>query len=135
MLTLGEKSVLATVLLGLSVLQLVAIATARGWIGRTAPPARRKLALWHRLEGYAAIALILVISYYCIQLYPGSGTTRVSVHIGLGITVISLSVLKVAVMRLFPRFFPLMPLLGALLFTALIAIWISSAGWYYFWLG
>lgn len=127
-----QKSITASVLLGLAVMQLVVISMARGWIGGSRPPARRRMARWHRLEGYIGIAMILVVAFFCLRLAPESDKTpRVYIHALLGVTVISLVLFKVAIMRFFPRHYSRMPLLGAALFAAIIAIWISSAGWYF----
>ena len=127
-----QKSVTASVLLGLAVLQLIAIGITRGWIGRAGRMTRRRTALWHRLEGYVGIAIILVIAYYCLQLASESQKTpRVYLHAFLGVSVIGLVLSKVAIMRFFPRQYHRMPVLGILLFFAIIATWISAAGWYF----
>lgn len=127
-----QKSITASVLLGLAFLQLLAIAVGRGWIGGAGRQTRRNAVIWHRVEGYIAFAIVLTIAYYCLKLVPGSvKTARVSVHALLGATVLGLLISKVAIMRFFRRYSGRMPTLGAVLLVAIIAIWISSAGWYF----
>lgn len=73
------KSVLATVLLGLALLQFAAIGMALGWFGAASITVRRRLRLLHRVEGYAA----------------------------------------------------LLPRIGLTLLAAVIAVWLSSAAWFF----
>jgi hypothetical protein len=127
-----QKSIAATVLLGLAVVQLIVISLARGWIGGSRPANRRRELAWHRTEGYVALTLIVVVAYYCTRLFPGSQTTRVYIHALLGVTVICLLLAKILIARVYTRFYEFLPYLGATLFLAVVALWISGAGWYWF---
>ncbi len=133
--SVSTKSVLATILLALAGPQLAAIAVAMGWLGRFSPKARRRAAQFHRLEGYAALLVILTIAYDCIfVIRPNLPVipTRAQVHSLLGGLVLSLIFAKISIARLASRF-DWLPKLGITLFVAIIAIWISSAAWYFFW--
>ncbi len=91
------KSILATLLLALAMLQLTAIAIALGWLGRFSPQARRRAALFHRLEGYAALVVILTIAYDCIFVIRPNlplVSTRAQIHAFLGASVLALIFVK-----------------------------------------
>lgn len=129
-----QKSVAASVLLALAVGQLAAISLARGWIGSGDVALRRKATRWHHAEGYLGLAIVVIVAFYCTRLLPDSvKTTRVSVHALLGTTVVSLGFIKATVARAFPQRYAWLPYLGAALFAFVVALWISAAGWYFFW--
>jgi len=130
-MTIFQKSVAASIVLGLAVLQLVAISVARRWIGRPSRELRGRATLWHRYEGFVAFTLIVAVAYYCTQLWPGSETPRVYIHALLGVTVISLILAKMLIARVYKKYYSRLPYLGVTLFFAIIALWVSSAGWYF----
>lgn len=126
-----QKSIAATILLGLAFLQLGSISIARGWISGFDQAMRSRMFLWHRIEGYLSIAIILTIAFFCLRILPDSARTgRVWVHSVLGLAVISLVLSKVAIRRKFNRYYQRLVLLGVSLLTTLIINWAISAGWY-----
>ena len=130
-LTLYQKSILATALLAIAFLQLMVMAAGRGWIGGYSLDVRRRLIQFHRFEGYIGFIIILLVAYNCVfNVGVRIGSARIAVHSLLGITVISLAMGKILINRGLRRYYPRLPLLGALLLAALIGIWIVSAGWY-----
>lgn len=127
-----QKSVICSLLLGLALVQLITIGLALGRFGNLSPAGRGKTALAHRAGGLVGLAAILFVAYYCLQLLPGSSWTgRVWMHALIGAIVLVLVVSKAAIRGAIPRLYLQLPLLGGLLFLFIIALWISSAGWYF----
>jgi hypothetical protein len=123
------KSWFATAALALGVLQLLTAA----WIYRKLP--WRKPA-WvnpvHRWSGRFAFLAILPVAYHCIfKLGFQSGDDRVLWHSLVGCFVFGAFAAKVTIVRLrgFPRF--VLPLAGGILFTTLVAVWWTSARWFF----
>ena len=130
--SLLTKSYLATALLVLALAQLTVIGLALGWFGHASPLSRRRLRLFHRFEGYIALLIILTIAYDCVfVIHPRLTPPRVTIHSFLGPAVIGLILAKFVTVRLFPRRFRLLPPMGLSLFIAIVAIWITSAAWYF----
>lgn len=128
-----QKSLAASIVLGLAVFQFIAIGIARGNLGNASSVMRRRAALWHRAEGFVVLAIVLFVAYYCIKIAPNSvKTLRVDAHMLLGVSVIGLIFSKVAIMRVFRQRYGLMPMLGVLLLMAIVTLWFTSAGWHYF---
>jgi len=138
-LTFFGKSVLATVVLGLAVLQVIAISIARGWIGNYSANTRVWATKLHRFQGYTALVIILFVAYNCVFVLglPRSAVARVIVHALLGVTVLLLLVKKIVIARVFRRYYNWLPYLGMTLVAALTSLWITSAGWYFYneWFG
>lgn len=132
-LTFFGKSILATVLLGLAVLQALAIGVARGRIGNFSASIRGQAVKLHHFQGYAGLIIILIVAYNCVYVLglPKTGTVRVITHSLLGVTVLLLIMGKIMIARVFTRYYARLPLLGALLLAAVTALWITSAGWYF----
>jgi hypothetical protein len=92
-----------------------------GWV----PPA-------HRWVGRVTFVATLPVAYHCVfKLGYQSYTDRVLVHSLLGSAFFGAYVAKVTVVRLhrFPRF--VLPAAGGLLFAVLIAVWYTSAYWFF----
>jgi hypothetical protein len=108
-----------------------------GWIFRKYPlPKPRWVNPVHRLSGALAFLLTLPVAYHCIfKLGFQSGDQRVLAHSLAGSAFFGAYAAKVTVVRLhrFPVW--VLPTAGGLLFAALIALWYSSAFWFFRLLG
>jgi len=133
---IAMKVVLTTVVGVLAVFQVVGALWLYGKLGIEAPP---WLGRAHRASGTVALGLALFVAYSCLwALGLESGTyadgesvpTRTVVHGVLGCAVIGALVVKVAAVRAkrAPGWF--LPVAGALLFTLLVAVVLTSAVWY-----
>jgi hypothetical protein len=92
------------------------------------PPAGRFWGSVHRLSGYLAILLTLPVAYHCIFLLGFETTSvRVAIHSLLGSTVYGAFLGKMIVVRSgrFPGW--ALPVAGALLFTILVGLWLTSS--------
>lgn len=130
------KVVLSTVIGVLAVLQVVGALWIYGKLGIRAPS-------WvgsaHRVSGAVALLLSVFVGYHCLwALGLESGTlpdghevpARAVVHGVLGCAVFGAVVVKVVAVRSrrSPGWF--LPVAGGLLFTLLIVVVLTSAGWY-----
>ncbi|WP_344042288.1 DUF6529 family protein [Nocardioides panacihumi] len=130
------KVVLSVVVGVLAALQIVGALWIYGKLGISAPP---WLGTAHRVTGIAAIVLTLIVAYHCLWAlglesgtFAGGGKvpTRVVVHGVLGCAVLGAVVVKVVAVRSrrAPGWF--LPVAGGLLFTLLVVVVLTSAGWY-----
>jgi hypothetical protein len=130
------KVVLSTVIGVLVVLQLLSALWLYGKLGARAP---RWLGTAHRLSGTVALLLAVFVGYHCLwSLGLESGTfhdgtevpLRTVVHGVLGCAVFGAAVVKVVAVRSrrAPGWF--LPVAGGLLFTLLVVVVLTSAGWY-----
>lgn len=119
---------LAVVAGGLAVLQLITALWMFGKLGLRAPS---RLGLVHRCLGAAAIVVSVPVAYHCLwSLGFGTYSTRVVVHSLLGCLVYGAFVTKV--IGLHTKRSPgwLVPVAGGVLFTVLVGVVLTSAGWY-----
>lgn len=127
---LSLKALLATVVLGLAVLQvLLALWMYRKLLGRSPP---RPVRLTHRVIGFALFALSLPIAVHCLIAYGVQLTsTRVAVHSLAGCFFYGAFVAKVLLVqtRKLPRW--VLPAAGGTLAIVVAVLWYSSALWYY----
>ena len=140
--TLGFSTVLAMKTVVSVVIGVLAIGQVLGalWLyGKLGIPAPSWLGAAHRVSGTVALLLAVFVGYHCIwSLGLESGTygrgekvpTRTVVHGVLGCIVFGAIVVKVVAVRSkrAPGWF--LPLAGGLLFALLIAVVLTSAGWY-----
>jgi hypothetical protein len=135
--TVIDMKVVLSVAIGvLAVLQLVGALWIYGKLGTTAPS-------WagtaHRISGAAAVALIVVVAYHCLWALGletgtfaagGSVPLRTVLHGVLGCVLIGAVVVKVVAVRSqsAPGWF--LPVAGGLLFTLIVLVVLTSAGWY-----
>jgi Family of unknown function (DUF6529) len=92
------------------------------------PPKGRFYHVVHRWSGRAAIVLTLPVAYHCIFLLGFSANSpRVLIHSLLGSALYGAVVAKVLVVRSsrFPAW--VLPVAGALLFSILLGLWLTSA--------
>jgi hypothetical protein len=86
----------------------------------------------HRWSGRLAFVVTLPVAYHCIfKLGFQSGDDRVLAHSLLGCAFYGAFTAKVLVVRLhrFPGW--VLPTAGGLLFAVLIAVWYTSAVWFF----
>ena len=123
------KAWFATAAAALAVSQLVTAA----WIFHKLPwPRPPWIPAVHRWTGRLAFACTLPVAYHCIfKLGFQSGSSRVVAHSLLGAAVYGAFAAKVLIVRLhrFPRW--VLPTAGGLLFGILLAVWYTSALWFF----
>jgi Family of unknown function (DUF6529) len=125
------KSVLATVALGLAVLQVLLAL----WIYRKLPLAGsppRPARLAHRVIGFALFALTVPIAVHCLLAYGVQLTSpRVAVHSIAGCFFYGAFVAKVLLVQ--SRRLPgwVLPVAGGVLAVVVGVLWYTSALWYY----
>jgi hypothetical protein len=93
---------------------------APGWLGGA-----------HRISGRLAFLSSLPVAYHCLyQLAFQSSSTRVLLHSLFGCAFYGAFATKVVIVR--SRSLPglALPVAGGLLFTLLVAAWLTSGGWY-----
>ena len=119
----------ATTALALAVSQLVSAA----WIFGKLPWRRPAwIASLHRWSGRLVFVLTLPVAYHCIfKLGFQKTDSRVVAHSFLGCAFYGAFAAKVLVVRLhrFPSW--ALPIAGGLLFTILLALWYTSALWFF----
>lgn len=127
---IAAKSWLAT---GAVVLAVAQLATGLAMYGRlpgvTAPP-------WagtaHRWTGRVAVLLTVPVAMHCLYaLGLQYGEPRVLVHSLLGCLVYGAFVAKMLVLTRPDAPRASLPVLGGVLFTALVAVWLTSAVWFF----
>ncbi len=130
--TVIQMKVVVSVVVGvLAVLQVLGALWLYGKLGISAPP---WLGTAHRVTGTITLLLAIFVAYNCLwALGLESGehvATRTVVHGVLGCAFIGAIVVKVVAVRAHraPGWF--LPVAGALLFTLLIVVVLTSAGWY-----
>lgn len=128
---LPAKAGLATVAVVLAIAQLVSALWLYGRLPRAAStPAW--LGLAHRWSGTAAFVLSLPIAYHCLWSLGFQTTTpRVVAHSLLGCAFYGAFATKLLVLRSkrMPNW--ALPIVGSALVTLLVAIWFTSAFWFY----
>jgi hypothetical protein len=131
--TINLKTWLATVALGLAVLQVL---TAMRLYGKIKVP--RRVPAWlgdaHRLSGTLAFLFSLPVAFHCLWALgfaPAPTTTRTLVHSLLGCAFYGAFTAKVLIVRShrLPGF--ALPLAGGLVFASLVGIWLTSALWFF----
>ncbi len=112
----------------LAVGQLVGALWMYGKLGVAAPS---WLGTGHRVFGFLAILISLPVAYHCLWSL-GFQTTdaRVVTHSLLGCTLYGAFVAKVVTVRSRDTASWQFPLVGGILFTAMVVVVLTSAGWY-----
>ena len=131
--TINMKAWLATVVLLLGTFQLLSAARL---YGKIRVPARVPpwLGQAHRLSGTLAFLISLPIAYHCLWslgFESDASETRRFVHSLLGCFFYGAFATKVLVVR--SRRVPdwALPIAGGLLFTTLVALWLTSSLWFF----
>jgi hypothetical protein len=115
-----------------AVLALFQIFTAAWIFGKLPWRRRRWVNRAHRWSGRIAFLLTLPIAYHCIfKLGFQDATSRQLAHSLLGSAVYGAFAAKVLIVRMrrFPKW--VLPTAGGLLFGTLIAVWYTSALWFF----
>jgi hypothetical protein len=113
----------------LACLQLASGARINGHI-RFPPRMPRWLPAAHRASGIAALLLAIPVGFDCVAAFGfHDGATRVLAHGLIGFILFGAFAAKVVAVqrRRRPRW--LIPVLGTILFLALIGLWLTSLGW------
>lgn len=129
--TLPLKSDLASVVLGLAVLQLLLALWIYGRLPGIGAAARR-IGSVHRGIGIAAILVSLPIAYHCMRAYGvQSFDSRVAVHSIAGCFFYGAFAAKVTIVR--SKRLPgwTLPVAGGTLVALVVVLWYTSALWYY----
>ncbi|MEO6471759.1 MAG: DUF6529 family protein [Aeromicrobium sp.] len=120
--------------IGVGVLAVGQLIGALWLYGRLKVPAPAWLGKAHRASGTLAILLSLPVAFHCLWslgFQSGANTpTRVVVHSIVGSAVYGALVVKVVAVRSKTAPGWLLPIAGGLLFSVLIAVVLTSAGWY-----
>lgn len=128
---IGIKSLLATVALGLAVVQVLLAL----WIYRKLPLAGappRPVPLTHRVVGFVLLAVTLPIAVHCMIAYGVQlGTARRAVHSLAGCFFYGAFVAKVLLVqtRRLPKW--VLPVAGGTLAVVLAVLWYTSSLYYY----
>ena len=123
---LQMKAWLATAAVVLACSQVLTAARIYELLGF--PPKGRFYRVVHRWSGRAAVVLTLPVAYHCVFLLGFSANSpRVLIHSLLGSALYGAVVAKVLVVRSsrFPAW--VLPVAGALLFSILLGLWLTSA--------
>jgi hypothetical protein len=98
----------------------------------------RRVPTWlgdaHRLSGTVAFILTLPVAYHCLWAIGFSadfGLTRVYIHSIAGCLFYGAFVAKVIVVRSHSLPGMALPIAGALVFTSLVVVWLTSAFWFF----
>lgn len=126
--TLAVKTLLATVAIVLAMVQLGSATVMYGKIrGVAGPP---WIGVLHRWSGRIAVLISVPVAVHCLYaLGLQYGSTRVLVHSLLGCLFYGVFVTKMLLLtrRGLPGW--VLPLVGGLVFTTLVVIWLASAVW------
>jgi Family of unknown function (DUF6529) len=130
---LAMKSWLATIAIALALFQLVSALRMYGRlrVPRTMP---RWLPAAHRWSGTAAFLVSLPVAYHCLWSLgfdPDPGGTRRFWHSVLGCLFYGTFATKVLVVRSHRMPGWALPVVGGLLFTVLVLIWLTSSFWFF----
>jgi hypothetical protein len=118
------KVVLATVILGLAVYQLVLAGVAYGWL--RLPFLESTAAAWtHRASGDAIVVLTILVASACIAFY---GFEDGGAHAVFGCILLGAIAVKIVVVRVGGRLSRLLPLLGVSVLALFGLTWLTSAG-------
>ncbi len=128
--TLHMKAWLVTAAVILACSQL--LTAARIYEVLRFPPKGRFYHSVHRWSGRAAILLTLPVAYHCVFLLGfGTHSPRVLIHSLLGSALYGAVVAKVLIVRSSRFAHWVVPVAGALLFSILLGLWLTSALWFF----
>jgi hypothetical protein len=129
--TINAKVWLATAAMTLGLFQLGSALRIYGKLG--ARPAPSWLGSAHRLSGTLAFVLTLPVSYHCLWAlgFTSNAGTRILVHSLVGCFFYGAFAAKVLIVR--NKSLPgwALPWAGGLVFTGLVALWLTSSFWFF----
>ncbi len=129
--TINMKSWLAT---GVGVLAIVQVALAAWLYGHIAGSAPPWVGPVHRLVGTVAFVVSLPVAYHCLWslgFETDSDQTRRFVHSILGCAFYGAFTMKVLCVRSSRMPGWALPLVGGLVFSLLVALWLTSSLWFF----
>lgn len=125
---IGMKVWLGVIAGLLALAQLISALWIYGKLGRPAP---RAVSVVHRFSGATAVLVTLPIAYHCLwSLGFQTYEPRVVVHSLLGCVFYGAFVTKIVALHTKKSPGWLLPLAGGLVFSALVIVVLTSAGWY-----
>ena len=128
--TLNMKAWLATIALGFGCFQVLSALRIYGRIGSGEPPSWLPTA--HKVSGALALVVSLPVAYHCLwALGFQDTTTRVLIHSLAGCFFYGAFAAKIVIVE--SKRLPgiALPIAGGTVFAALVAIWLTSALWFF----
>jgi hypothetical protein len=123
------KAWLATVVVALVVVQLVSALAMYGKLGQNVPAWVSPV---HRWSGRIAFLVSIPVAMHCLYaLGFQSFDTRVLVHSLLGCFFYGIFICKMLLLRRESAPGWALPVIGGVVFTALVGVWLSSALWFF----
>jgi len=120
---------LASIATALAVTQLF---SALWMYGKLPWPPRPAVSVLHRWTGTAAFVVSLPVAYHCLwALGFQDQTVRTLNHSVLGCVFYGVFTTKMILLRVRRAGSWLIPIVGGILFTVLIGVWLTSALWYF----
>jgi len=125
------KSILATLVLLMAILQAVTMTQVKGRIRLINLPSSQ-LRRFHKLEGDTALLLTLVTAAICVgRLSSAPQDSRVVLHALVGVAGVATILLKFAVARFFRPYLRYASYISTVLFFSILGIFVTSALWYF----
>jgi cytochrome c len=132
--TFLTKSILALILVGMAIINLVAMLELLGRTGEKKFDPKR-LRQIHRVVGYSVLLLFLVISYFCVTLLRGMGgeelSARVALHGYVAVATFFLLAVKIFIVRYYKKFYSIAVSMGFGVFILILMTAAMSAGYYF----
>lgn len=131
-MTVPLKSALASLMIACALIQILSMFEL---MGRERPKGNPKVLAWlHRGSGYGFLALLIVISVFCVKDFVTSSaevSTRGLFHSVLALMVILILAIKLGVLRRYHLFDRFLPLLGGSVFVLSVLVYSLSGGYFY----
>lgn len=131
-MTLLTKSVLALILVGSALLNLVTMFELLGRKEKRFSP--KTLRIVHRINGVLFILFFLFISYYCLIIMRSAGqelSSRAALHGLLAIAAFLFLCLKLSILRFYRQYYSMVVPLGIGVVLLILATTATSAGYYF----
>lgn len=132
MITLWTKSILSLPLIGLAILNLIAMLELLGRTEKRYDP--KSLRLIHRIGGVCYIVLFIILSYFCLRLMRAAGqelSARAALHGILAVATFIVLCLKLVFVRFYRKYYALVPSLGFAVFVLTLTTAATSAGYFF----
>jgi Family of unknown function (DUF6529) len=127
---LNMKAWLTTVVAVLALVQLASALRIFGKLGSGPPP--HWVNVLHRSSGTVAVIVSAPVAFHCLwSLGFSTFDTRTTVHSLLGCTFYGAFVAKLLALKMSRLPGWALPVLGGLVFTAIVGLWLSSALWFF----
>lgn len=126
------KSILGTFFLVSGTFAVTSMLSLMGKIERKT--SQRILRTIHKTSGFIFLALLLIISYFCIKYWATIGdqaSLRAVFHAVLALAVLILLILKILIVRFYKQFLRFAPVMGITIFTLSFVVFSTSAGFFF----